>query len=181
MKKITSFIVSTAPVALKAGRRRQCRTTGTGNRLLKTVFLLAFVCISAVSWGQKAKIEKVWVDAFTFEAGVRGVKVHAKFSVEGMQYKQGSCSVWFFDATGMPLKDLNGLYRTSNGQVSVYGNFTAPHANSLFTDLSLFIPADEFHINTNGAHVIKYQVAIFDNFNRQIATSQYAYFTLNIL
>ena len=123
-----------------------------------------------------ATIDNIRTEFDVFENNMKGVKIHIKFSIAGMQNKQGSCSAWFYFSDGTILKDFNNNYQTVNGQVSTYDFFTPRYQSSTFEDFVLFIPYEELHLRPGATHNLKFDVGIFDDKNNLIATSDYKYF-----
>lgn len=94
------------------------------------------------------EIQKVWVDYDVNEDQKKGMRVHFNFNV--FKYKGLPCSanVYFYKASGEPLKDLNGKYKTTGGDVAMYVNFTPGYENTPYNDVQLFMPYDELHLDT---------------------------------
>jgi tetratricopeptide (TPR) repeat protein len=126
-----------------------------------------------------AKIENIWVE-HNFLCGYnrKCLKIHIKFSTDEMLYKQGSCNAYFSFQNGNKLIDYNGLYKATDGQVSVGESFKPPYESTVYNDFALVIPHDEFHLG-RGSYYLKFYVGIFDNNGNQIATSNYVDFTYN--
>jgi hypothetical protein len=124
-----------------------------------------------------AKIENIWVE-HNFFCGYnrKCLKIHVKFTVDAMLYKQGNCNAYFYFQNGNRLTDYNGQYNTTDGQVSVGESFKPSYESAVYNDFTLAIPHDEFHLG-RGAYYLKFNVCIFDNNGNQIATSNYVDFT----
>lgn len=99
----------------------------------------------------------------------RGLQINITFQVDNMLNKQGGCAVFFNFANGVPLRDMNGLYGSPTGQVSVQGNFMSKYQNTAFSDYRLFIPYPELHL-PNGTHNLKVNICLFDHNGVNIAT-----------
>ncbi|MDR2424426.1 MAG: SUMF1/EgtB/PvdO family nonheme iron enzyme, partial [Prevotellaceae bacterium] len=129
--------------------------------------------------GTSAQIENIWVD-HNFSCGYnrKCLKIHIKFTVNGMLHKQGHCNAYFSFQNGNKLIDSNRQYRATDGQVSVGESFKPSHESAVFNDFALVIPHDEFHLG-RGSYYLKFYVCIFDNNGNQIATSNYVDFTYN--
>ena len=60
-----------------------------GNLIIKLVLFCLTLFVSVEVWGQtSAEIEKIWVDYDVYENNRKGMRIHIKFSVEGMLYKK---------------------------------------------------------------------------------------------
>jgi hypothetical protein len=126
-----------------------------------------------------AKVENVWVDHNVIENGTNGMKIHVKFSVEGMLNKQGQCAAYFHYATGAVLKDTNNRYATTTGDVASNATtFKPTYENSIYNDFVIFMPYDEMDLRP-GSYDLKFNVGIFDDNRKQIALSDYVNFTYN--
>ncbi len=128
-----------------------------------------------------ATFEQVWVVHNVWENPYnmysrKGMQIHIKFSVQGMLKKRGDCVVWFSFSNGIALKDYNGAYRTSDGQVAASGKFTPGYENSIYNDFVIFMPYDELHL-TRGFHNLKFEIGLFDHNGRQMATSGETFFS----
>jgi len=124
-----------------------------------------------------ATIEKVWADHNVYQNGQKGMNIHITFSVNNMYNKTGKCIVWFYFSDGTKLKDYNSSYRTNDGQVSAYSNFTSICENTIFNDFVVFMPYNELHLG-NGNHSLKFDIGIFDNNGNQMKVSEYEYFNM---
>jgi hypothetical protein len=130
-----------------------------------------------------AQFENIWVVHNVFENPYniysrKGMQIHIKFSVDGMLNKRGDCVVWFYFSDGSALKDNNGSYRATDGQVSTSSKFTSNYENCIFNDFVIFMPYDELHLS-RGSHNCMFKIGLFDNNDKQIATSEYQSFTFS--
>ncbi len=133
--------------------------------------------------GPSAKFENIWVEHNVLEIPYniysrRGMRIHVKFSVEGMLNKRGDCVVWFYFSNGEVLKDYNRLYRTSDGQVAASGKFKPTYESCIFNDFTIFMPYDELHLS-RGYHHLKFKIGLFDHNDKQMATSEETHFSVN--
>lgn len=122
------------------------------------------------------EIEDITVDHNVFENGVKGMKIHIKFTVQKMKGIQGTCAVYMYYEDGTPLKDTNGSYRTTDGQCAFAKNFTPSYDDSIFNDFVIFVPLTELEAG-KGVHNMKFLCMILEN-NQSIALSDYYSFTL---
>ena len=127
------------------------------------------------------QIEKVWVDYNAVQDNQNGIKIHVKFSVQGMQHKQGLCAAWFYYDSGekLVLTEHNGAYTTASKQVSVADDFTPGYENTIYEDFVLFIPFSAFPRLGNGKFGFKFYVGIMDSNNKQLARSEDIGFALS--
>lgn len=93
-----------------------------------------------------AYIKEVWVERNAYDSyGNKGMMIHVNFDVKGMLNQAGQVAVYFYGSDGSPLKDKNGVYCTSEGDVATHVDFTPDYENCSFKDLSIFMPYDELH------------------------------------
>lgn len=126
------------------------------------------------------QIENVTVEHDVYEDGVKGMKIHLKFSVQKMKGILGRCVAYMYYEDGTPLKDTNGSYRTTDGQCSFGKDFTPSYDSSTFNDFVIFVPLTELEAG-KGKHNMKFSCTVWekssDNSN-SIARSDYYSFTL---
>lgn len=106
----------------------------------------------------------------------KGMQIYINFSVSGMLNKQGDCVVWFYFENGNILKDYNGAYRASDGQVATSSRFKSTYENARWDNFVIFMPYDELHLS-RGSHSLKFKIGLFDHNDRQMETSDYIIFT----
>ena len=124
-----------------------------------------------------AKLQDASIDYDVTENGKLGMRIRQNFLIYNAQNGKCVMGVYFYNTdTDKPLKDKNGLYKSSTGDVAGYNYFTPTYQNSQFTDLGVFVPYDEFELD-NGEYRLKCFVALFDQNLKQISTSGYQYFT----
>ena len=94
-----------------------------------------------------ADVEQVWIEHNVFDSnGIKGMRIHVKFTVRGMLNKQGDCILYFYDENGDALKDKNERYWTSNGSVCASKFFKPSYENSVYEDFKIFMPYSELHL-----------------------------------
>lgn len=124
------------------------------------------------------KIENITFKQGVYKGDIEGMDVHIKFSVEGMKGKEGRCSVYIYYEDGTPLKDTNGLYRTSKGDCAFGKKFTPLSDSSAYDDFVIFIPYNELEL-PKGIHNMKISCTIWeentDSSRTQIKNSDYFY------
>jgi hypothetical protein len=120
-----------------------------------------------------ARIDSVWQEHNVYENSIKGMKIHIKFGVHNMLNLKGNCVVWFYLKDGTELKDSNGRYRTSNGQVANNKDYTPSYKYSAYNDFVIFMPYSELHCASNVRTELKFYVGIFDDDNKNMVTSNY--------
>ena len=96
----------------------------------------------------RATFDKLWVDYDVFEGGVKGMKIHVKFTAYDMLNMDGFLAIYFQydDEIGGWLKDKNGKFTSSEGDVAVYKSIKPQYNPALFSDLYVFMPYDELDL-----------------------------------
>ncbi len=126
-----------------------------------------------------SKLQDLNIEYNVTELGRLGMKIKQDFLIYNAKDKKCIMAVYFYNADNdQALKDHNGQYSSSGGYVAGYNYFTPAFPSAQFTDLSIFIPYDEFELG-NGNFRLKCYVAIFDNNLKQITSSGYQYFTFS--
>lgn len=108
-----------------------------------------------------ATINNVWVDHNVYEDGVKGMRIHVKFDVEGMKGRNGRVIAYFRYKNGKALEDKNNSYKTTSGKVCTFRNFSPSYDNSTYNDFTLFMPYDELHLGY-GKTDVQFKVSIYD-------------------
>ncbi len=83
---------------------------------------------------------------------------------------------YFYTEQGVPLRDYNQLYYSSDGNVAAIGDFTPSYDITLYDDspsgIKILLPYSELHLQ-RGYHKLKYKVILFDDNLNQIVASPY--------
>lgn len=151
--------------------------TSDGNKVQK-ISLSQSGKSSSSTYNSSAKINKVWVDYDVYEDGKKGMRIHVNMSAYNLNSKQCRAVVYFYTESGTKLKDTNGSYRTSAGDVSCGKNFTPHYNSSSFEDFTIFMPYSELHITYKGS--FKFFVNLWDQSvspSKDLAESDWVSFT----
>jgi hypothetical protein len=96
--------------------------------------------------GPRATFEKIWVDYDITEAGVKGMRIHVKFTVYEMKGIDGHVAIFFENASGTRLRDQNKKYNSSGGDVAVYKDIKPQYDPAVYNDLDVFMPYGELDL-----------------------------------
>ena len=122
---------------------------------------------------------KVWVDHNIQQDGRTGMLIHAHFIIEGARQDNCQVTAYFHYANGEVLKDFDQDYRTDDGQVCVWKEFTPQFDSTEVEDFPMFMPYDELHM-APGNHELKFDLQIHHLPSGKVAVeSPYVSFTLN--
>ncbi|MBK5270693.1 MAG: hypothetical protein JJE22_06735 [Bacteroidia bacterium] len=127
----------------------------------KLIFLsaFAFLIIAKVSGSPKvsfhhnskvaarATFDSLWVDYDVTEEGVRGMRIHLKFTVYEMKDSDAYVAIFFLDDLDKRLKDKNDKFTSSGGDVALYQSIKARYDPADYNDLQLFMPYSELDLD----------------------------------
>lgn len=136
--------------------------------------LCCIFMVSASAYAISAKVKRTWLEHDVQKNGVLGINVHVSFSVEGMRGLTGKVVAFFDKPQGVGLKDTNGRYCNTQGNVCCSGQFTPSYDNSTFNDYTLFIPISELHMSPGKQ---TYYCRVFLFYNGQLAHGEFVSFT----
>ena len=105
-------------------------------------------------------IVSVTVDHNVYQNGDSGMHINVDFDVYGMRGEVGKAVAYFYYDNGTPLRDLNDRFNTVTGAVAVSTEFEPRWANTVYTDLEIFMPYDELHMD-DGDFELKLRVQLF--------------------
>jgi hypothetical protein len=96
-----------------------------------------------------ATFDKLWVDYNIYEDGVKGMRIHVKFSAYEMKNIDAYLAIYFEydDEVGGYLKDKNSKYNSSAGEVAVYKSIKPAYDPAVYDDLTVFMPYSELDLD----------------------------------
>ncbi len=129
----------------------------------------------------KSEITKVWADYDVYEYGEKGMMIHINCSVQYAKDHECEFVAYFYDENKNGLIDFDNSYHTSDGKVATNIKRTPFYDKTTYTDLKIFMPYKQLHVNTNGTKkTYYYRIIIHDNKTKEaIATSGYYSFTFS--
>lgn len=134
-----------------------------------------YTAYAYITSAQSATFENIWADYDVYENGVKGMRVHVKCDIKGA--KDHSCQVclYFYDEDKDSLVDYDDSYDTTDGKVATHVTVTPRYENTSFSDIEIFMPYNQLHVNTYGAKKdFYYRVQIHDNeTGKMLETSEY--------
>lgn len=93
-----------------------------------------------------APVDKVWVDYNATEDGRKGMRVHLKFKVYGLKKVDSYLAVYVSRLDNTPVAGKTKTYMSKNGQLASFQSMNPCCAETVYDDLSVFIPYDEFSL-----------------------------------
>ncbi len=136
------------------------KTTTTDTKQKTTTRRTPVQTTDTTNTAPKSDILKVWVDHNQYQDSIKGMRIHVKFNVHNFKDGSGRVVAYFYKQNGDPLKDANGRYNTTTGDVSTSGKFQPGYVNSVYNDFKLFFPYKELHM-ARGKHNLKFRIRIF--------------------
>ncbi len=108
----------------------------------------------------KGEIKEVWQKHNVTDNDRKGFNIHVKFENENLKGVACRAVAYFSRANGKRLEDENDKFCTLNGQVCASTSFTPGYENSVYKDLSIFMPISELHL-AKGEHDCKFDVQLY--------------------
>lgn len=112
--------------------------------------------------GAKAKFDKIWVDYNVTEEGEKGMRIHVKFEVTGMEGVDSYLMVYFQKSDGTDLKTSSSVYGSKDGRVVAKVPLKPGYATTVYKDLDVFMPYSELNL-TPGKYNLKMDADLADN------------------
>lgn len=106
-----------------------------------------------------AVFKDIWVDYDVVEGGLKGMRIHVKFTTYGMKNLDSYLAVYFETVDGKPLKDKNGKFSSADGQVAVYREMKPGYDPADYNDFTVFMPYDELDL-PDGEYALRMHVDI---------------------
>lgn len=117
--------------------------------ILTCYFIRCAIPANAQNSSARATFDKIWIDYDVTEDGVRGMRIHLKFTTYGMKDMDAYAAIYFMydDERGGYIKDKNQKIRSSDGNVALYKALKPAYDPSEYNDLQLFMPYEEFDLS----------------------------------
>lgn len=94
-----------------------------------------------------AEFKDVWVEYDKVESGEKGMRVHVKFTLRAMKGVDAYLAIYFETAAGDRLKDKNGKFNSSSGEVAAYRELKPAYDPADYSDYSIFMPYNELDLS----------------------------------
>jgi len=162
--------------------------SGWGNDS-KTSYRPGSYTVEIWSEGQKLYSKNVYLYSKGATGSISDVKVSFEgddivvkttFTVQEMLGKDGLVSCYFYDLSGIALKDINSSYSTTAGEVAVSENISPGYDNSKYTDFEVRMPKSELHQSGTYSRSLQVQVLLWDKSSgtpKELARSAYTAFS----
>jgi hypothetical protein len=124
--------------------------------------------------------ESISVDYNVHEHNQYGMRIHVNLTVQNLKGAKCRAVAYFEFASGITLKDYNEKYRTTNGSVAVGTDLAPGYDNTVYNDLTLFMPYSELHL-AKGQHHLRFKIDVYEQMGKaHFMKSQYVYFSCNL-
>ncbi len=110
----------------------------------------------------KTKFDKVWVDYNVTEDGERGMRIHVKFEVSGMEGVDSYLMVYFQKSDGTSLTTGSSVYGSMDGKVAAKKALKPGYDVTVYKDLEVFMPYSELNL-TKGKYNLKMDIDLADD------------------
>lgn len=107
----------------------------------------------------RATFDRMWVDYDIFENGLKGMRIHVKFSVYEMRNVDAFLAVRFQRADGKMLRDKDGRFASPEGDVAVYKAIRPGYDPTDYEDLTIFMPYTQMDLD-GGEYDLKMDVDV---------------------
>ncbi|UCG23397.1 MAG: S8 family serine peptidase [Chloroflexota bacterium] len=123
---------------------------------------LPAVAASEEAGAPQATIHTLWQEHNVFQAGQKGMVIHAGFDIAGFQGQAGHVRARFLDrGTGQYLLDGNQSYGDAEGRVAAIMDFIPAYSWAHYSDEVLFMPYAELDLAL-GSYALELEVDISD-------------------
>jgi hypothetical protein len=130
---------------------REIRNAGGTNALIIAIRengpYVAPTITPRTSTKPSAVYKNLWIDYDVKEGGQSGLRVHVKFTAYGMKSLPSYLAIYFQDNEGNTLKDSNGKFNSTSGDVAVYKELNPGYDPVDYDDLAVFMPYDELDLS----------------------------------
>ncbi len=107
------------------------------------------------------KFDGIEVDYNVKDNGRLGMRMTVNFTVTGLKGKDSYLAIHFQNRDGDPIPANPGDYRDVKGNLAVFQTIKPDYDETLYKDLELFLPYDEFDLPA-GRHELKMDVDLLD-------------------
>lgn len=96
----------------------------------------------------KATFDKIWIDYDITEEGLKGMRIHLKFTTYEMKDMDAYVAVYFLynDEIGGTVKDKNQQFNSTAGDAAIYKSIKPAYDAADYKDLQLFMPYSELDL-----------------------------------
>ena len=110
----------------------------------------------------KTKFDKVWVDYNVTEDGEKGMRIHVKFEVTGMEGVDSFVMVYFQKGDGTNLTTGSSVYGSKDGRVAAKKALKPGFDVTVYKDLDVFMPYSELNLG-KGKYKLKMDIDLADD------------------
>ena len=137
--------------------------------LFLVLFFTSPLLLTSSAGGQEAndsitvEFDRIWIDYDVAEDNLKGMRVHASFTVKQMKDVPGYLTVRILGEDDEALLSSTTGYKNKAGQLAVFRNFSPDYVDAVYSDYSIFMPYREIKLDS-GTHDLKIDVdLIYEN------------------
>lgn len=149
----------------------------------KTIFFLALLGMNLAVSGTANAAEgtgadnvffnNAWIDYDIYENNQKGMRIHAAFQINNFINVDSYLGVYFFKGDDKVMGNSRD-YRSTSGQLAVYRSYKPAYDQTVYDDLSVFIPYDAIPLGS-GKHELKLDLDLIYQDGDLIAHLTYLY------
>ncbi len=110
---------------------------------------------------------------------IKGMVIHAQFSVQNAQNDRCQMRIGFFYDNGTALTGNQTGFKSKTGKVVAYKDFTPVYARADYSDFQVFVPYTALNMDA-GQSKLKLQLFMYDyQSDKTFSKSQFVNFTIN--
>ena len=111
-------------------------------------FLFLSANNSSKNFTPSATFDKLWIDYDVLDNGIKGMKIHIKFTAYEMKDMDAYLAIYFQsdDENATWLMDKNNKYNSTDGYVAVYRSIKPLYDPAIYSDLDVFMPYSELDL-----------------------------------
>ncbi|RLD29189.1 MAG: hypothetical protein DRI75_04085 [Bacteroidetes bacterium] len=151
----------------------------TINRALSVLFIGLFVFSQTLYSQDKnenlVRFDENWAEFDVYEGGLKGVRIHTKFTVYNLKGINSQLAIAVEYETGEKIYGINSDFKSTNGQLTIYKKLNLDYDSSFFKDVSLFLPYQELNLGY-GKHDLRFHVDLLYGDNNNIHLSYYNWY-----
>ena len=100
------------------------------------------------------------VEHNVYQSDRKGMLIKVTFDVSGYKDVPSQAVAYFETQSGEPLKNLDDDFETTAGNVCAYTDFQPDYEDTTYTDLEIFMPYDELHVDTTSE--LRFYISLYD-------------------
>lgn len=117
-----------------------------------------------------AAILGVTADHNVAQGSETGMLIHVRFQIDRHKGGKGMAVAYFATSEGTPLRDTDGAYATTAGEVASGCAFEPIYDPAEFEDLQIFMPYGQLHLEGGKLHALQFTVGVMAETGGHLST-----------